>query len=705
MKRFGKLIVTLRIPIIILCFALVIPSVIGILGLRINYDLLSYLPPDLETMQGQDILMDEFGKGAYAIFICNGMNDKDVAKLKTKMEEVEHVDNVVWYDTLIDASVPRDMLPAIVRNTFDSLDDGQTGTMMFIFFDTSTSADETLDAVSKIRLLAGEQCFLSSMSAVVLDMKLLVQNEMMLYIVIAALLTSLVLAFMMDSYLVPVLIMLNIGISILYNLGTNFIQGEISFITMALVAVLQLGVTMDYSIFLYSSFQEQKRLCEDRKEAMANAIAATIVSITGSSLTTVAGFVALCFMSFTLGMDLGVVMAKGVVLGVVGCVTLLPSLMLCCDNLIARTMHKPLTIPTAGIASFAMKHHRIFALAMVLLWIPALYGNNHTEVYYKIDQSLPEQAGSRMAGEVLQQEFDMKSMSMIIVDKEMPHVQMQKMLDEINKVEGVNFALSLDYVLGSSIPGELVPDKAKEIFEGDNWKLILLSSKYELATDEVNEQCNVISGIIKSYDPGGMLIGETACTKDLIEVCDHDFQVVNIVSIGAIFVLIFLVLRSISLPVILVAVIELAIYINMGISYYIGQTLPFIASVCVGTIQLGATVDYAILMTTRYKTERLAGHTKKEATNIALETSIHSVVSSALGFFAATIGVALYSSADLIASICMLLARGALISMVVVILMLPSMYMIFDKLICRTTKGMSICLKEAGQTKRREEEL
>lgn len=690
MKQFGNAIVRLRIPIIVLSVLLLIPSVFGIINTRINYDILSYLPADLETMKGQDILMDEFGKGAYSIFVCNGMEQKDVSALKEKLEQVDHVDSVLWYDSLLDISTPVEALPDEVRQVFYS-DDGE-GTLMFIFMDTTTSADETLEAVEEIRGLAGEQCFLSSMSAIVEDTKLLIEKEMPWYVVIAAVLTAIVLSVTLDSFLVPVLILLNIGMSILYNLGTNIIQGEVSFLTMALVAVLQLGVTMDYSIFLYSSFKEHKALCADRKEAMAEAIAATIVSITGSSLTTIAGFIALCFMSFTLGLDLGIVMAKGVIFGVVSCVTVLPSLILVMDRAIEKTSHPPLKLNVDGLSAFILKHSKLLALLMVLLWVPAAYGNSHYDVYYKLDTSLPETMGSVQANEALKQ-FDMSSISMVLVDSDLSRKEVAKMTKAIRSVDGVNFALGLDSVLGPMLPEEIIPDEARELLESENWKLLLVSSSYEIATDEVNAQCDTISQIIKAYDPDGMLIGETACTKDLIQVTDHDFAVVSAVSIGAIFVLILLVLKSFSLPFILVAVIELAIYINMGMSFYLNQTLPFIASVCIGTIQLGATVDYAILMTTRYKTERLAGHNKAESAQIALSTSIHSVITSALGFFAATAGVGFYSSADMVGSICGLLGRGALVSMAVVIFILPSMYMLFDKVICRTTMGMGQCLK------------
>ena len=688
MKRFGEVIVKLRIPIILLSFLLLIPSVFGIIYTRINYDILSYLPSDLETMEGQDILLNEFGKAAYSIFVCEDMEPKDAAKLKTQLEHIDHVDTVLWYDSLVDLSVPPEVLPDSVRDVFYSKDGNST--LMFIFMDTTTSADETLEAVQEIRALAGKQCFLSSMSAIVEDTKELIELEMPWYVVIAAGLTAVVLTVTLDSFLVPAVILLNIGMSILYNLGTNFLRGEISFLTMALVAVLQLGVTLDYSIFLYSSFKEHKAQCADRKEAMAEAIAATIVSITGSSLTTIAGFIALCFMSFTLGMDLGIVMAKGVIFGVLSCVTVLPAFILVMDRAIERTTHRSFRIGTGGLSDFILKHYRLFALIMVILWVPAFYGNNHYDVYYKLDTSLPETMGSVQANKALEA-FDMSSISMILVDSDLPHKDTIQMTNAIKHLDGVNFCMGLDSVIGSMLPTELVPSEVKDLLESDNWKLLMVSSSYEIATDEVNQQCDALSAIIKRYDPNGMLIGETACTKDLIQVTDHDFAVVSAVSIGAIFVLILLVLQSISLPFILVLVIELAIYINMGASFYLHQTLPFIASVCVGTIQLGATVDYAILMTTRYKKERMDGRSKAEAAEIALSTSIHSIITSALGFFAATAGVGFYSSADMVGSICMLLGRGALISMVVVIAILPSMYLLLDPLICKTTLGMGHC--------------
>ncbi|MGN1029997.1 MAG: RND family transporter [Butyricicoccaceae bacterium] len=683
MVQFGKKIVKCRIPILIISVLLLIPAVFGFVKTRINYDILYYLPDDIETMQGQDILMDEFGKGAYAIFVCDDMKDKDAAALRDRMEQVDHVADVL---TLADLSVPVEALPDEVRDIFYSKDG--SGQLMFLFFDTTTSADETMDAIEELRSIAGEKCFLSSMSAIVTDTRDLVQKEIGIYVIIAVILSSIVMTLFLDSFLVPVLFLADIGMAILYNLGTNFIQGEISFITMSLVAVLQLAVTMDYSIFLYSSYQEQKRIYPDQQAAMARAIAATITSVTGSSLTTIAGFIALCFMSFTLGLDLGIVMAKGVVLGVISCVTILPALLLTFDGAIQKTSHKPLRFSTEKLTGFVVKHHNILAVIMVLLWIPAIFGYNRVGVYYKLDNSLPKYLNSVQANEKLDEEYGMNSVSMLLVDSDLSKKETKAMLNEMKQVDGVTFALGLDSVTGPRIPDELIPEEVRQTLESDHYKLMLVSSDYQVATDEVNEQCEQLNTILKSYDPKGMLIGEAACTKDLIEITDHDFKVVSAVSILAIFVLILLVLKSGLLPVLLVMIIELAIYINLGCSYYTGTTLPFVASICIGTIQLGATVDYAILMTTRYKRERSSGKNKEASVRIALSTSMHSIITSALGFFAATIGVGIYSDVDLIGSLCLLMARGALVSMVAVLIFLPSMYMLFDKVICKTTGGL-----------------
>ena len=685
MKSFSKGVVKFRIPILILSIILLIPSFFSFAATKVNYDILYYLPDSIDSMKGQDILLEDFGKGAYAMFICENMEDKYVKQLSEEIKNVDHVASVLSYSELA-SEVPSEMLPQKIKDVFYS-EDGEAS-MMFIFFDTGTSADETMTAIKEIRSLSGENCFLSSMSAVVTDTKDLVNSQIFWYILIAVVLCAIVLAITMDSFMVPILFLLDIGFAIIYNLGTNFIQGEISYITMALVAVLQLGVTMDYSIFLYHSYQEQKNYHSDNKEAMAAAITATIESVTGSSLTTIAGFIALCFMSFTLGLDLGIVMAKGVLFGVICCVTVLPSMVIVCDKLIAKTSHKPLNIKPDNISKKITAHPIVLFIIMLVLWVPAMYGNNNVQVYYKLDSSLPAYLGSVQANEKLKEHFDMNSISMILVSSDLSSKETKAMTEEIENVEGISFALGLDSVVGSSFPDELVPEKIKDTLESGDWKLLLVASEYEVATNEVGEQCTELSNIIKKYDSDGMLIGEAAGTQDLITITNHDFNVVSAVSIGAIFVIILLVLRSILLPVLLVIVIELAIYLNMGMAFYTGTTLPFIASICIGTIQLGATVDYAILMTTRYKKERIGGADKHEAVTIALSTSMQSIFTSALGFFAATIGVAIYSNVDMLSSLCLLMGRGALISFVVVILFLPCVLMTFDKAICATTLGM-----------------
>ena len=692
MIRFGKGIVRMRYVILILALVLLIPSVIGFLNTRINYDILYYLPDDIETMQGQDVLLNDFGKGAYGIFVCDGLTSKEQIELRNEIIEVDHVADVINYDSITEGQIPIEVMPDSIRNVFESKDG--RGSLMFIFFDTTSSADETMDAIETIRGIAGRRCLLSSMAAVVTDTKNLVMEQTPIYTMIAVALALVVLFLMTDSFLVPVIFLVDIGISIIYNLGTNVFKGEISFITMALVAILQLAVTMDYSIFLYNSYMEQKTHYSDNKEAMANAIAATITSVTGSSLTTIAGFLAMCFMTFTLGLDMGVVMAKGVVLGVICCVTVLPSLILLCDKAITKTHHKALTFSGSFLAKFIDKNYVVTAVLLLLLLIPAVYGYNRINVYYKLDSSLPQNLESVQANEALENNYEVSSVSMVLVDSGMSSRQTEQMIEELSDVEGVNFAVGLDSVVGPLVPSDMIPGEVRSKLESDRYKLILVSSAYQVATDEINQQCGQISSIIKRYDPESMLVGEAPATKDLIEITDHDFKVVSLVSIAAIFILILLVLKSATLPLILVSVVELAIYINMSISYYTGSTLPFIASICVGTIQLGATIDYAILLTNRYKTERIAGSSRKAAVATAVKTSVASVFSSALGFFAATIGVAVYSDIDLISSICLLLSRGALLSMVIVLTLLPSLLLIFDGVIIRTTVGMRGCIEK-----------
>ena len=677
MEKFGKKVVQFRIPILILSLVLLIPSFWGYVSTRVNYDILSYLPKDIETMVGQDILVDEFGTGAFSMFVVEGMVPKDIIRLKEEIEQVAHVEKVIWYDSVMDISVPMEMMPDAVYEAFNSGD----ATMMAIIFGETTSADGTMEAIEEIRKVADKNCFLSGMSAVVTDTKNLSEREAPIYVCIAVLLSCLVLSLTMDSFLIPFLFLLSIGMAIVYNLGSNVFMGEISYITKALSAVLQLGVTMDYSIFLWHSYQENKRKVPDRKEAMAKAIGETITSVVSSSMTTVAGFIALCFMSFTLGMDLGIVMAKGVVFGVIACVTVLPSLILVCDKALIKTKHKALLPDMKGIGCFVTKHYRVFIVLFIATLFPAIFGYKNTAVYYNLDETLPKDLPSIMANEMLNENFDMNATHMLLLSADLPTKDVKHMADEMKQVEGVNWVLGLNSIKGDAIPDELIPGELKSSLVSDNWQLLLIGSQYKVASGEVNSQCEKLSAICKSYDSKGMLVGEAPCTKDLIEITDKDFNTVSVVSIGVIFIIILLVFKSVSLPMILVAVIETAIFVNMGIPYYTGTQIPFIASVVIGTIQLGATVDYAILMTTRYRKERYGGMEKREAVTVAC---VKSIVVSALSFFAATFGVGLYSNIDMISSLCTLMARGALISMVSVIFILPSMFMVFDKIIIRS---------------------
>lgn len=685
MQKFGRGVVKLRVPILIVSVLLLIPSIFGFVSTRINYDILSYLPSDIETMKGQDIMLDEFGKGGFSLVMLDGMEDKDVEKVKKKIEKVDHVCDVLWYDTLADVSLPKEVLPDDIYDFFNT----DNSTMMAVFFDEATSADGSLEAVKEIRSIAGEQCFVSGMSSVVEDIKDLTMQEAPMYVVIAVILTSIILALTMDSFLIPLFFMLSVGMAIIYNMGTNFIQGEISFITEALAAVLQLAVTIDYSIFLWHSYKEEKEKHPgDNKEAMAVAIGKTITSVVSSSITTVAGFLALCFMSYELGMDMGIVMAKGVVIGVICCITVLPSMILVFDKALEKTMHKDLVPSLEKPSKFIIKHHAAFIVLFIVVLIPAVYGQINTNVYYNLTDTLPKDLNSVIANTKLDEEYNMATTHMLLVDADMKPKEVNSMLDEMGKVDGVSFSMSLDTLIGPSIPREIVPESVTKILKSDKWQLMLIGSEYKVASDEENAQIDELSKILKSYDKDGMLIGEAAATKDLIDITDHDFKVVNIVSIAAIFIIILIALRSVSLPIILVAVIEFAITVNMGVPCFTNTTIPFIASVVIGTIQLGATVDYAILMTTRYKTERNAGKDKHEAVTIALTTSMKSIMVSALGFFASTFGVGVYSSVDMISQLCTLMSRGAIISMITVICILPSMLMLFDKVIINTTMGM-----------------
>ncbi len=679
MLKLGEKIVSARVVILILGFVLLIPAAYGYIKTRVNYDILSYLPKDIETMVGQDILVDQFGTGAFSLYVVEGMEDKEVSALKSKIEDVDHVSKVIWYDSFADLSVPKDMLPEKLYDAFNN--DDKDATMMAIIFDDTTSADSTMDAIEEIRKISDKQCFLSGMSAVVVDTKKLSEKETPIYVLIAVILSSIILAITMDSIMIPILFLASIGMAIAYNLGSNIFMGQVSYITKALAAVLQLGVTMDYSIFLWHSYKAQQKEYPDKKEAMAHAIAETISSVVGSSITTVAGFVALCFMSFTLGLDLGIVMAKGVVFGVIACVTILPSLILVFDKAIEKTTHKVILPEFKGVGKFIAKHYRIFLVLFVIILIPAIYGYNHTKVYYKLDSSLPDSLESVQANTELAKAFNMNSTHMILVTNDQSDKDTRNMMSDIENIDGVKFCLGLDSIIGSGIPSNFIPSEVTEALKSDEWQLILVGSEYEVASDEVNNQCTEIEKTIDSYNDKNMLVGEAPCTKDLIKITDKDFASVSTVSIGAIFLIILCVFGSISLPIVLVAVIEFAIFINMGIPCFTGTELPFIASIVIGTIQLGATVDYAILMTTKYKRNRLGGYRKFDAVATACQESVQSIVVSALSFFAATFGVGLYSDIDMISSLCTLMARGALISMCAVILMLPSALMLFDKII------------------------
>ena len=684
MVKVGKKIVKFRVPILILSIILLIPAVWGYVNTRINYDVLTYLPEDIETMQGQEIMTNDFGIGAFSMLMVDGMEDKEIVKLKEKVEKVDGVENVLWYDSLADISVPQSVLPSKLYDEYNTED----GTMMAVFFKDGTSSDETMKAITEIRKITGEQCFLSGMSAIVEDTKELAEKETPLYVLIAVALSALVLAITMESIFVPVLFLLSIGIAIVYNLGTNVFFGEISYITKALAAVLQLGVTMDYSIFLMHSYQEQQvRYNGDKERAMAHAISQTFSSVIGSSVTTVAGFIALCFMSFTLGKDIGIVMAKGVIFGVLVCVTVLPSMILCCDKLIEKTKHKPLLPDIGRISDKVTKRYVIYVVAFVILLFPAIYGNNHTGVYYNLDESLPKDLPSVIANTKLKEDYNMNTTHMILVDSSVAGSDVKKMSQEIEKVDGVKWVLGLDNLVGSGVPADMLPESVTGMLKNDKYQLLMVNSTYKVATDKVNKQIEQIDKIMDKYDKGAMLVGEGPLTKDLINITDTDFKRVSAVSIGIVFVIILLLFKSITIPVILVGVIEFAIFVNMGIPFYTGTKLPFVASIVIGTIHLGATVDYAILMTTRYQRERSRGAGKFDAITTAHKFSAQSIIVSALSFFAATIGVGLYSNIDMISSLCILMARGALISMVVVVLILPSLFMVFDKIIVKTSKG------------------
>ena len=693
--RAAKVIVKNRVLILIISLALMIPSVFGMLNTRINYDMLNYLPDDMDTVIGQDTLKEDFGKGAFSFIIVEDMPAKDVAALKEKIEAVDHVDTVLWYDSLADLSVPMELLP---DKLYDAFNQGNA-TMMAVFFDSATSEDVTMDAIRDIRAIAGKQCFVSGMSALVTDLKDLCEQEEPIYVALAVACACAAMMLLLDGWLVPFVFLASIGMCIVFNLGSNYFFGEISYITKALSAVLQLAVTMDYSIFLWHSYNEQLQQNSDHNEAMAVAIHETFVSVLGSSITTVAGFIALCFMSFTLGRDLGIVMAKGVLLGVIGCVTILPSMILLLDKPLQKTRHKSLIPDMGGFAKGVCKHFPVFLVIFALLIAPAYYGYDKTndEVYYDMGQCLPEDIDYVIANSKLAEDFDISSTHMLLVDASLPTRDVRDMIDEMEQVDGVKYVLSLESVVGPLVPEDILPDSVRSLLNNGQWELMLINSEYKVASDAVSDQLDSLNAILKKYDDTGMLIGEAPCRKDMIDTTDHDFQVVNAVSIIAIFVIIALVEKSISLPFVLIAVIELAVFINLGLPHYFGQSLPFIAPICISTIQLGATVDYAILMTTRYKSERLNGNERKAAVYTALRTSAPSVIVSGLGLFAATFGVAVYSNIDIVGSMCMLMARGAIISVVLVLLVLPALLILCDGIICRTTKGMTHLSRNQNQ--------
>ena len=684
--RFAKAVVKHRILILILTVALLVPSAFGMAATRVNYDMLTYLPEDMDTVVGQNELLEDFNKGAFTFLIFEDMPNKDVAALKQQVEQVDHVDTVLWYDSLADLSIPMEMLPDKVYQAFNS----DHSTMMAVFFDSGTSEDVTMEAVKQIRTLCGKQCVVSGLTALVVDLKDLCEQEEPIYVALAVALACVAMLLFLDGWLIPFVFLASIGAMILLNMGTNFFLGEISYITKALSAVLQLAVTMDYSIFLWHSYNEQLPLCENKEAAMASAIHNTLSSVIGSSVTTISGFIALCFMSFTLGRDLGIVMAKGVLLGVLGCVTVLPSMILVLDKPLQKTKHRSIIPDMRGFSKKLVNIFPVFLVVFALLIAPAYYGYEkaNDEVYYNMGQCLPEDMNYVISNSKLQEDFDIASTHMVLVDAGLSPKAVKSMISEMDQVDGVKYVLGLESVIGSQVPQEVLPDSIKDILESDRWELLLINSEYAPASDEVNDQITSLNTILKSYDKGGMIIGEAPCMKDMIETTDHDFAVVTAVSILAIFIIILLVEKSLTLPVVLIAVIELGIFINLGLPHYLGQSMAFITPICISTIQLGATVDYAILMTTRYKAERIAGQSKKDAVWTALYTSIPSIFVSGMGMFAATFGVALFSDIEIVSSMCMLIARGAVISMLLVTFVLPAMFMLLDTVICKTTLDM-----------------
>lgn len=681
MERFGRFVVKFKHIILITAVILLIPAAIGYIGTRVNYDLLYYLPDGIDTMTGQDILMEDFNAGAFSMVVIEDMDYKNVSKLKEKIEGVEHVSKVLWYDSFVDINIPPEMIPKSLYDVFNA----DNSTLMMVIFDDTSSGDGTMNAIENIREITKKQCFISGISAIITDTKALSEHETPIYVLLAVIISIIVMSIMMDSFLVPLLFLLSIGMAIVYNLGSNFVFGEISYVTKALAAVLQLGVTMDYSIFLWHSYEEQRGICSTKEDAMAKAIASTIVSVVGSSITTVAGFIALCFMSFTLGLDLGIVMAKGVLFGVIGCVTILPSMILIFDRALEKTKHKSLIPEFKKLPGIIIKLAPVFVIIMLALSGPAIYGYNNTDVYYDLTLSLPKTLDSVVATDVLKEQYNLSSASIVLIDRNLEAKKVVEMVNEMKEIDGVSSVLAMESITKGEIPEAFLPDKLVSELKSDSYEMVVLTSEYKTGSDEANDQCGKIENVIKKYDSDGMLVGEAACTRDLIDITDADFKRVSAVSIGVIFLIIAIIYLSPVLPVLLVLLIEFAIFVNMAIPCYTNTVIPFIASIVIGTIQLGATVDYAILMTTRYRTERYAGVPKKEAVKIALETSIPSIIASAVSFFGATFGVGVYSSIDMISALCLLMARGAVISMISVICLLPAMFMIFDKVIMKTS--------------------
>lgn len=684
--KFGKWLTRHKAVVLIIAFLMLIPATIGYVSTRINYDLLSYLPNSLETVSGQDTMVDEFGMGAFSMIVVEDMEKKDIVALKEKLKKVNHVEDVIWYDDAMDITVPTEMLPDKLR---EGLFNGNA-TMMIALFDNTTSADSTMDAITEMRGIVKKQAFISGMSGVVTDIKNLAMAEMPIYVVVAAVLSLLILLLTMDSLVTPFIFLLGIGMAIVYNMGTNMVFGEISYITQALTAILQLGVTMDYSIFLLESYEANKvRYDGDKNRAMAHAISNTFTSVTSSSITTIAGFAALCFMTFKLGMDLGLVMAKGVIIGVIVCLTVLPALILCFDKAIDKTTHKNLIPNLDGLSKKIVKGWPVVLVLFLVLLGPAMYGNSNYEIYYDIAGALPQSLDSAVANKKLEEKFNMNSTHIVLMKNGMASKEKSEMLKKIEDVKGVKWALGIDSFKGVSVPSSMIPKKLESKLKSDNYEIAFVCSDYKAATDEVNSQIADINKIVKKYSKDSMVIGEAPLTKDLQDVTDIDLVNVNYVSVAAIFLIILITFKSILIPVILVMVIEFAIFLNMSVPFYTHESLPFVASIVIGTIQLGATVDYAILMTSRYHKERVVRRkSKKEAIDIAHKTSIKSIMISGMCLFASTFGVTMSSSIDMIKSICTLLSRGAVISTIVVILVLPAMLTVFDKWICKTTWDM-----------------